>query len=180
MFDACVERENLEQDRLTFQLHGGVSGLISPHQENKLAKDLFRLVDLLVGMYFLKCSNRTCWWFIYAIGVCPNFCFSYTVRVQLLLSITGMRTISEPMIVAVSATAKMFVGDIVETGTHILCNSKMMLTCNFQITGDPLWQCSGGGGPSNGLWGALLPKSFANFHLKSTYLQGCYFQYFSL
>ncbi|XP_062154751.1 transcription initiation factor TFIID subunit 11-like isoform X2 [Alnus glutinosa] len=34
---------------------------------------------------------------------------------KLLLSITGMRTISEPMIVAVSATAKMFVGDIVET-----------------------------------------------------------------
>jgi hypothetical protein len=61
MFDACVERENLEQDRLTFQLHRGVLGLISPHQENKLAKDLSRLVDLLVGMYFLNCGNRTCW-----------------------------------------------------------------------------------------------------------------------
>ncbi|XP_059459315.1 transcription initiation factor TFIID subunit 11-like [Corylus avellana] len=44
---------------------------------------------------------------------------------KLLLSITGMKTISEPMIVAVSATAKMFVGDIVETGMHILCNSKI-------------------------------------------------------
>jgi hypothetical protein len=31
-----------------------------------------------------------------------------------------MRAISEPMIVAVSATAKMFVGDVVETGMHIL------------------------------------------------------------
>lgn len=31
-----------------------------------------------------------------------------------------MRAVSEPMIVAVSATAKMFVGDIVETGMHIL------------------------------------------------------------
>ena len=33
----CREREregeNLEQDRLSFQLHGGVSGLISAHQK---------------------------------------------------------------------------------------------------------------------------------------------------
>ncbi|PON44739.1 TAFII28-like protein [Parasponia andersonii] len=40
-------------------------------------------------------------------------------NMDLLLTITGMRNVSEPMIVAVSATSKMFVGEIVETD---ICN----------------------------------------------------------
>ncbi|GMY08510.1 transcription initiation factor TFIID subunit 11-like [Fagus crenata] len=43
---------------------------------------------------------------------------------KLLLSITGMRAISEPMIVAVSATAKMFVGDVVETARMVMTERK--------------------------------------------------------
>ncbi|KAK4579167.1 hypothetical protein RGQ29_029017 [Quercus rubra] len=43
---------------------------------------------------------------------------------KLLLSITGMRAVSEPMIVAVSATAKMFVGDIVETARAVMTDWK--------------------------------------------------------
>ena len=46
--------------------------------------------------------------------------FFYVLWLQFLLGITGMRNISEPMIVAVSATTKMFVGEIVETGKHFI------------------------------------------------------------
>ncbi|KAF5453559.1 hypothetical protein F2P56_028456, partial [Juglans regia] len=43
---------------------------------------------------------------------------------KMLLTITGMRTVSEPMVVAVSATAKMFVGDIVETARTVMTERK--------------------------------------------------------
>lgn len=49
----------------------------------------------------------------------------------MLLAITGMRTVSEPMVVAVSATAKMFAGDIVETGMPTFCNFKTYVYMYF-------------------------------------------------
>lgn len=46
-----------------------------------------------------------------------DYFYPMLLWLQLLLEITGAKSISEPMIVVVSATAKLFVGDIVETGT---------------------------------------------------------------
>ncbi|GMN57196.1 hypothetical protein TIFTF001_026309 [Ficus carica] len=43
---------------------------------------------------------------------------------RLLLEITGAKSISEPMIVVVSATAKLFVGDIVETARTVMSERK--------------------------------------------------------
>ncbi|PON76341.1 TAFII28-like protein [Trema orientale] len=45
-------------------------------------------------------------------------------NMDLLLTITGMRNVSEPMIVAVSATSKMFVGEIVETARGVMAERK--------------------------------------------------------
>ena len=64
-----------------------------------------------------------------------------------------MRAVSEPMIVAVSATAKMFVGDIVETGMHILYKFQNL---NWHVFSKIQVIPFGSGRPSNSLGGLLM------------------------
>jgi hypothetical protein len=64
-------------------------------------------------------TNLCTGWFIYLLMLTWTLYFSLMAWMQLLVSITGSQKISLPMTIVVCGIAKMFVGELVETGVHI-------------------------------------------------------------